>query len=113
VLGLADNHDDVQNVANYILTHPEIKNLTHRVIGKGNRAMRRLKPNQRDDVLDRLYSFGWINQTADTRPGRRTDTIWPISPRVHSEFAEQAAIANEQLALNRELLGERLAAHTK
>jgi hypothetical protein len=112
VLGLADNHDDVQNVANYILTHPEIKNLTHRVIGKGNRAMRRLERYEVDNVLDRLYSFGWVNQAADIRPGRRTDTIWPVNPRARSDFAEQAVIANEQLALNRELLSERLAAHS-
>jgi Protein of unknown function (DUF3987) len=105
VLGLADDHDHLAAVAGYILAHG-LEKLTNRDIARGDTTMRNLKRQDVDAVFDQLHAFGWIDRSPDLRPGRRTESIWTVNPRVHVEHAGRAKTEAERRSKDRKMLAE-------
>jgi Protein of unknown function (DUF3987)/RepB DNA-primase from phage plasmid len=85
VLGVADNHDQLTNVAGYILAK-QLSKIDNRTIQRGNRSMRRMTQKDIDNVFNHLEVFGWITKVVD----KNHTTYGIVNPRVHTLFSEHA-----------------------
>lgn len=85
VLGMADDHNNLQDVAGYILAH-KLESVTMRTLQRGSRQMRRLTRDEGAKVFEQLEAFGWIEQV-----NKRSDApMWVVKPEVHSMFEAKA-----------------------
>jgi hypothetical protein len=86
VVGLADDHDRLENVAGYILAH-KLERITNRDVARGDRSMRKLERQDVESIFNRLDALGWISKVQ----GRRiSDVQWVVNPEVHRRFEEHA-----------------------
>ena len=85
VIGLADDHDALQDVAGYILAN-NLDTITMRTLARGSRAMRKLTRDDGAKIFEQLEAFGWVEQVH-----KRSDApSWKVNPEVHVIFAEKA-----------------------
>lgn len=89
VIGMADDQEILEEVAGFLLAHPEIDEVTFRTFARGSSKMRRCKDRKlAETLLDRLDAFGWL----DRKPTERNQTSdrWTVNPRIHELFADRA-----------------------
>jgi Protein of unknown function (DUF3987) len=103
VLGLTNAHNQVTEVAGYILAH-KVDRVTNRNVQHGSRAMRGLDPREIELVLARLETLGWVDRMPGPRP--TSPPHWKVNPLVHTKFAERAAVEAERRARDRELIAK-------
>lgn len=85
VLGLADDHSNLQDVGGYILAH-RLDTVTMRTLQRGSRQMRRLTRDEGAKVFEQLEALGWLEQTS-----KRSDApSWAVKPEVHTLFEGKA-----------------------
>jgi len=85
VIGLADDHDAIQDVAGYILAN-RLDTITMRTLGRGSRAMRKLTRDDGAKIFEQLEAFGWVEQVH-----KRSDApSWKVNPEVHVMFEKKA-----------------------
>jgi len=85
VIGLADDHDAIQDVAGYILAN-RLDSITMRTLGRGSRAMRKLTRDDGAKIFEQLEAFGWVEQVH-----KRSDApSWKVNPEVHVMFEAKA-----------------------
>ena len=71
IIGLSDNHELLTEVADFLLTHPEIEEATFRTFGRGSSSMRKCKDTKAaETILERLEAFGWLSK----KPTERNQT---------------------------------------
>lgn len=87
VLGLSDDHDVLTATAGYILTRPELKELTFRDVERGDSKMRALDRFAAQKILEKLEYLGWLNAIPGPRPS--SPTRWQVNPEVHRLFAQR------------------------
>ncbi len=87
VLGLSENHDALTAIGGYLLTHPELQEITFRNMDRGDRAMKSLTREEAQKQLERLEYFGWLDATPMPRNG--TAPRWKVNPRIHELFAQR------------------------
>ena len=87
VLGLANDHDRLANVADYILAHG-LERVTNRDVQRGDRSMRGLKRHETEAIFEQLEALGWVTRTPGPRPS--DPPHWMVNPVVHQRFAERA-----------------------
>jgi hypothetical protein len=87
VLDLSDDHDRLTQVAGYILAS-KLTRVTNRDVQRGNNAMRGLKRQEIENVLDQLEALGWLTRTPS--PYLSKPPHWLVNPEVHRRFAERA-----------------------
>ena len=87
VLGLSDDHDRLEAIAGYILTH-KLTRVTNRDIQRGDRTMRGLKEHETRPLLEQLSALGWLNRVDALRPS--SPPHWQVNPAVHKKFADRA-----------------------
>ena len=87
VLGLSDDHDRLEAIAGYILTH-KLTRVTNRDIQRGDRTMRGLKEHETRPLLEQLSALGWLNRVDALRPS--SPPHWQVNPGVHKKFADRA-----------------------
>ena len=58
-LDLSDDHDRLAAVAGYILAH-KLERVTNRDVARGDRAMRKLKKKDTEEVFQQLGALGWL-----------------------------------------------------
>jgi hypothetical protein len=63
VLGLANDHDRLANIADYILAHG-LKKITTRDVARGDRSMRGLKKHETDAIFEQLEPDAVPRETA-------------------------------------------------
>jgi hypothetical protein len=86
IVGLADDHDRLANVASYILAH-KLERITNRDIARGDSSMRKLDRQDVESIFNRLDALGWISKVQ----GRRfSDVQWMVNSEVHRRFEERA-----------------------
>jgi hypothetical protein len=100
VLGLADEHERLVNVAGFILAH-KLPFVTHRDVQRGDRSMRNLKRQDTEQVFEQLTALGWVAPVL-SKFGRPTH--WNVNPEVHSLFANRAKGEAERSAAVRTLI---------
>jgi hypothetical protein len=101
-LGLSDDHDQLTNVAGFILAH-QLKWVTNRDVARGNRDMRKLKKHEVDNIFHQLEALGWVERVAGNR---NTDPPrWFVNPEVHERFAERGKREAERRARERAQIG--------
>jgi Protein of unknown function (DUF3987)/RepB DNA-primase from phage plasmid/Primase C terminal 2 (PriCT-2) len=93
VLGVADNHDLLINVAGFIRAK-ELSKIDNRVIQRGNRSMRRMTQKDIDNVFNHLDVFGWITKVVD----KNRTTFGIVNPRVHTLFSERAERERQRIS---------------
>jgi hypothetical protein len=104
VLGLADGHDRIANVAGYILAH-RLTSVTHRDVQRGDRSMRNLERQETEKVFQQLEALGWVTPILS----KRAHTMhWEVNPEAHIRFAERAKQEAERRAAHRTLILRRL-----
>ena len=85
ILGLADDHAALQDVAGYILAH-DLENVTQRSLARGSRGMRKLTRDEGAKVFEQLEAMGWLEQKH-----KRSDApSWDVNPRVHEIYGAKA-----------------------
>lgn len=85
ILGLADDHSALQDVAGYILAH-KVEFVTQRTLQRGSRGMRKLTREQGARIFEQLEAFGWLEQA-----NKRADAPrWDVNPKVHELYEAQA-----------------------
>jgi len=100
VVGLADDHDRLANVAGYILAH-KLERITNRDVARGDRSMRKLDRANVESVFNQLDALGWLNKI----PGKRScDVQWVVNPEVHHLFKERAKAETERRARIRDAI---------
>lgn len=103
VLGLSNDHDCVTAVAGYILSHGLTK-ITNRDLKRGDRAMRRLSPEEALGVFEQLEAFGWLERGRSRL--RSTPAFWEVNPAVHEKFADKAKTEAARRALVRQMIAD-------
>jgi Protein of unknown function (DUF3987) len=100
VVGLADDHDRLANVAGYILAH-KLERITNRDVARGDRNMRLLHRVDVESIFNRLDALGWISKVQ----GRRfSDVQWVVNPEVHRLFEKRAKAEAERRQRERAVL---------
>jgi hypothetical protein len=107
VLGLANDHDRLSNVADYILAHGRT-HMTNRDIQRGDQTMRDLKRHETTAIFEQLEAMGWVDIVPSPRPGYPPH--WVVNPLVHQRFAERAKASKERRERGRELVAAMMAA---
>ena len=106
VLDLSDDHDRLAAVAGYILAH-KLERVTNRDVARGNRAMRKLKKKDTEEVFQQLGALGWLFPEPAPRP---TDPPhWRVNPEVHRLLPERARREAARRAEVRDLLAQLVA----
>jgi hypothetical protein len=84
VLGLANDHDRMVNVADYILAHG-LTRVTNRDVQRGDQTMRDLERRETDAIFEQLEALGWVDIVPSPRRGYPPH--WVVNPAVHQKFA--------------------------
>jgi hypothetical protein len=105
LLGVADNHHSVSQVAGYILVK-KLTRVTSRDIQRGVTAMSGLKRQEVEVICDQLESLGWLFRVQGPR---RDSAHWQVNPEVHRKFAERAAQEVTERAARRAVILEEMA----
>jgi hypothetical protein len=105
ILGVADNHDSVSQVAGYILAK-KLTRVTCRDIQSGIAAMSGLKRQAVEAICDQLESLGWLFRVQGPR---RDSAHWQVNPEVHRKFADRAAREVTARAARRATIMEEMA----
>lgn len=85
VIGISDDHDQLRDVAGYILAH-KLDAITMRTLQRGSRNMRKLTRDEGARIFEQLEAFGWLDQTS-----KRGDApSWKVKEEVHSMFEAKA-----------------------
>ena len=105
VLGLANDHDRLANVADYILAH-KLERITNRDVQRGDGSMRNLKRRETEAIFEQLDAFGWVTRTPGPRPS--DPPHWIVNPAVHQKFAERAEAAKKRREQEREAIEDLL-----
>lgn len=85
VIGLADDHDALQDVAGYILAN-KLDLITMRTLSRGSRAMRKITRDEGARIFEQLEAMGWVEQMH-----KRSDApSWKVNPEVHIMFEAKA-----------------------
>ena len=104
VLGLANDHDRLANVADYILAH-KLERITNRDIQRGDRSMRDLKRRETEAIFEQLDALGWVTRTRGLafRPA-----ALDRQSVVHQKFAARAEAAKKRRERDREVIDDLL-----
>jgi hypothetical protein len=103
VLGLANDHDRMANVADYILAHG-LTRVTNRDVQRGDQTMRDLERRETDAIFEQLEALGWVDIVPSPRRGYPPH--WVVNPAVHQKFAGRATEAKERRSRGREMAKE-------
>jgi hypothetical protein len=99
VLGLANDHDRLSNIADYILAHG-LTHVTNRDVQRGDQTMRKLERRETTAIFEQLEAMGWVDIVPSPRPGYPPH--WVVNPLVHQRFAERAKASKERRDRGRE-----------
>ena len=101
VLGLSNDHDQLRDIASYILTH-RLEKITNRDVQRGSKGMRSLKQREVEGLFEQLDAFGWLTRVPGPRPSYPHH--WVVNPAVHQKFAERAEAEKKRREQDRETL---------
>ena len=103
VIGLSDDHDDLIDVAGYILAKGKTK-VTIRDIRMGIRSMRKIDRDAGVKLFQRLEALSWVDPV-----NMRADApSWNVNPAVHELFAAKADQERDRRAEMRSVISEML-----
>ena len=102
-LGLSSDHDALESIAGYILTH-KLTEVTNRDVQRGDRVMRKLNDFEVKPLLEQLEAMGWLERIEGPRPSSKPHFL--VNPRVHEVFAAQAALETERRGKVREMIAQ-------
>lgn len=105
IIGVTDD-DAVGATAGYILTRPEIGELSFRDVARGDGNMRALDRYQATKVLEKLEYLGWLFQQPGPRPS--SPPRWLVNPQVHRLFGERAKRERERREAAKQVIAETL-----
>jgi hypothetical protein len=105
ILGVADNHESVSQVAGYILAK-KLMRVTSRDIQSGIAALSGLKRHEVEAICDQLESLGWLFRAQGPR---RDSAHWEVNPEVHRKFADRAVREATARAAGRETIMKKMA----
>ena len=110
MLGLSDNHDELTNVAGYILAHKKSK-MSHRDTQRAGRAMAKLDHWASTKLYEQMETLGWLTRATDSRS--RPANYWNVNPKVHALFADRASRERGDREMARTLIIAKAAAKKK
>jgi hypothetical protein len=100
ILDLADDHDDITDLAGFILAH-KLEVVTNRDIARGTKV-RKLERRETDRLLEQLEALGWLTRRPGPRPS--SPPRWEVNPEVHRLYADRAEKEAARRAEDREML---------
>jgi hypothetical protein len=95
MLGRADDHDRLGNVAGFILAR-KLSEITNRDIHRGDRSMRKLTDWDTLKIFEQLEALGWVERKLPKKPPAKIR--WIVNPQVHTRFANRAKREAERRA---------------
>ena len=103
VLGLSDDHDRLESIAGYILSH-KLTRVTNRDIQRGDRKMRGLKEHETRPLLEQLSALGWLKRVDPPSPS--LPPHWWVNPAVHEKFTDRAVREAERREATRNMISK-------
>jgi hypothetical protein len=103
MLGFADDHDRLKNVASYILAR-KLDKISNRDICRGDRSMRKLSDGDTVKIFEQLEALGWLDRRYPTKPPQKLQ--WVVNPLVHTRFADRAKREKARRGSAREAVAE-------
>jgi hypothetical protein len=104
VLGVADNHDTLTDIAGFILSK-KLDVLTYRDLSRSTRKLKKLDHRDARAPFEQLAALGWVRVSEDKNPNKPPSCV--VNAQVHAEFAEradqEAARRSETVALMQSL----------
>jgi hypothetical protein len=101
VLGLADDHEAVVELASHILAH-KLDTIQVRDIQRAGRSLRSLTADQGRLLCEKLESLGWAWKTESAQ--RSNTQRWAVNPLVHSRFEAHGREEAERRAKARDAI---------
>lgn len=93
VLGLSEDHDRLAAIAGHILAR-KLERITNRDVQRGDKAMRSLRDQDVQPLLQQLAAMGWLEKVDGPRPSSAPH--WLVNPAVHSSFKARALAERER-----------------
>lgn len=93
VLGLSEDHDRLAAIAGHILAR-KLERITNRDVQRGDKAMRSLRDQDVQPLLQQLAAMGWLEKVDGPRPSSAPH--WMVNPAVHSRFTARALAERER-----------------
>lgn len=93
VLGLSEDHDRLSAIAGHILAR-RLERITNRDVQRGDKAMRSLRDQDIQPLLQQLAAMGWLERVDGPRPSSAPH--WIVNPAVHSRFSARAKAERER-----------------
>ncbi|MFC6460434.1 DUF3987 domain-containing protein [Paracoccus aerius] len=93
VLGLSEDHDRLSAIAGHILAR-RLERITNRDVQRGDKAMRSLRDQDIQPLLQQLAAMGWLERIDGPRPSSAPH--WIVNPAVHSRFSARAKAERER-----------------
>lgn len=100
VLGLSDNHEELADVAGYILAH-ELQVISMRDLQRGSKSMRAMTRDGGRKIFEQLEAFGWLEEA---RAVRTDAPRWSVAPSVHRLYAERGRMEQARRQSAREII---------
>ncbi len=102
--GGASVDERLQAIADFLLAHPELTEVTFRDAARGDRTMRKLTRYQLTEAFEQMEILGWLTQV----PGPRGSSPprWEVNPVCRQLFEKRAAEETERRQRLRELIRE-------
>jgi hypothetical protein len=88
-LNQADSADILLRVADHLLSHPKVKEVSLREIQRGTKTLRNMTRRDADAIFDHLFSYGWLTGNVVKKSG--SPATWFVNPQIHDgRFAKRA-----------------------
>jgi hypothetical protein len=110
VLGLADDHERLKNVAGFILAR-RLSEISNRDVRRGDRTMRKLTDFDTLKIFEQLEALGWVQRKLPKKPPAKIR--WIVNPQVHIQFADRAKREANRRADAREAVADLFAARSR
>lgn len=83
-----DERSPVSEAADFLLTHPDVVEVSARDAARGNAALRKLRPHEIEEVFSKLEILGWVDRVTGPRPS--SPGRWRVNEICHRLFQSRA-----------------------
>mgnify|MGYP003631731299 CR=1 FL=1 len=107
-LGMSNRHDDILELASFIISRPEIDDITLRTLARSTKALQRLDNDEKIKICEALDAFGWLDPV--NPPAKSKTPHWRVAPQVHELFKARGEAEKARRLKVREVIASAVAA---
>mgnify|MGYP003624838724 FL=1 len=105
---MSNRHDDILELASFIISRPEIDDITLRTLARSTKALQRLDNDEKIKICEALDAFGWLDPV--NPPAKSKTPHWRVAPQVHELFKARGEAEKARRLKVREVIASAVAA---